>query len=98
MMANGMSLGEYFQVMQPLFDSNGMLTVSEYNKFWDNLILAKNSISHFVTVCIAYYMYLLSGHNRSTQFADFLLKTSSPSSLQSADFKVCPDPVSDILF
>lgn len=70
----------------------------EYDKFWDNLILGKGPIAHFITISIAQYMYLCSGHNRSTPFADFLLKTTSPSSLQSADMKIVPDPEANILF
>lgn len=93
-----MTLKEFFEQFGSLFSGNGTITPDEYTQFWDRLVVSKASVSHFVAISIAQYMYLVSGLYRSNPFPDFLLKTTSPSSLQTGDMKVAEDRDTDILF
>ena len=93
-----MTLKEFFEQFGSLFSGNGTIPQNEYTQFWDRLVVSKASVSHFVAISIAQYMYLVSGLYRSHPFPDFLLKTTSPSSLQTGDIKVAEDRETDILF
>ena len=95
---SSLTLREYFEELEHLISSNGSVNTQEYDSFWNSLVISPSSASHFVTILIAQYMYLLSGHYKVTTFPEFLLKTTSPASLQSGDMKVVDDGETNILF
>ena len=92
------SIGEFLDGHEEITSENGFVSLENYSKFWNNLILSDDSVSYFVTISITQLMYLLGGLHRVCPFPGFLTKVCcNPDPLPNNYTKLCKEAEVHIL-